>query len=57
MCKSGKCDICNKPCEELKECQICGAMVCKDCIKDGVCVDCQELNSALAVDFKAEDIE
>ena len=53
----GKCDKCEKWVDKLHICEICGAQVCKDCIENGVCVDCQELNSVLAVDFKAEDIE
>jgi len=42
MCKSGKCDICDRPAKELKECEICGAMVCWDCIEDGICDECAE---------------
>lgn len=49
----GKCDFCDTQVDELQYCEICGALVCYDCIKDGLCEDCRDLAKDLEEKFNA----
>ncbi len=40
MYVAGLCSICGKPAGRMHTCKLCGRIVCAECSRDDVCVEC-----------------